>query len=298
MVNEGNLGRRIRVRAARQDRSSTGGQRVAIPVDPASRAFETERPTDYLIRAARTPAAKAYKSLAVERLAAEEGSAILDLGCGTGGELGPLLSSIGPAGSVTGVDIDADALDVARRSHTDPRLRLVIGDAHALGLDDNSVDRVYVDRTMQHLAAPSTVLDEVRRILRPGGRVVLAEPDWRTLVIDHPEPDIALAYQRFILDHVVRNARIGSELPRLVRQAEFELESVTPVTGSYTDPFEADRVFGFARVTRRAVRANCLDPDQADRWLQGLRGPVFFASMTIFVTAARHGVRSGRHRVG
>lgn len=252
-----------------------------------SQAFETRRPSDYLLRAAGSTAGQAYKSLAIERLGIEEGDAVLDLGCGTGGDLGPLLSSIGSTGSVIGVDVDATALEVAHEQYADPRLRLTVGDAHALELDSFSIDRVYVDRTMQHVAAATTVLDEVRRVLRPGGRVLLAEPDWRTLLIDHPEPDLPEAYRQFVVGQVIRNARIGSELPRLVQNADLELESVSPVTVTYTDAIDADRIFGFARVTHRAVKAGYLTPDPASRWLGHLEGPVFFASLTIFVTAAR-----------
>ena len=75
-----------------------------LKLSSPSLAFETRRPSDYLLRAAGSTAGQAYKSLAIERLGIEEGNAVLDLGCGTGGDLGPLLSSIGPTGSVIGVD--------------------------------------------------------------------------------------------------------------------------------------------------------------------------------------------------
>ncbi|GAB3808914.1 class I SAM-dependent methyltransferase [Humibacter antri] len=287
MTKDRNLQHRIRSRAARIGESSPSARRSLAPANGPGLTFETGRPSDYLLRAADSAAGKKYKSLAIERLGIEEGDAVLDLGCGTGGDLGPLLKSIGPAGSVTGVDVDATALDLARERYGDPRLRLLVGDAHALELDSASIDRVYVDRTMQHLAAPATALDQVRRVLRPGGRVVLAEPDWRTFLIDHPDPDLADAYRQFVVGQVIRNARIGSELPRLVQNAGLGLESVTPVTAVYTDAFEADRVFGFARVTRRAVAARHLPLDAAVRWLEHLGSQVFFASLTVFVTVAR-----------
>jgi ubiquinone/menaquinone biosynthesis C-methylase UbiE len=251
--------------------------------------LETQRPSDYLLRAAASAAGRTYKALAIEQLAIEPGDTILDLGCGTGGELEPLLTALGPHGSLIGVDIDEDALRVARGRFEDPRLRLLVGDAHALDLDGDSVDRVYVDRAAQHLTAPATVLNELRRILRPGGRVVLAEPDWQTLVVDSPEPELVAAYRRFVVEQVIRNPRIGSELPRLVQDAGLRLETVIPVTATYTDAADADRIFGFARVTRRAVAAGYLDPANADRWLGHLTGGPFFASLTIFITVARRG---------
>ncbi len=253
MTKNRNLKRRIRLRASKTGESYSSARRLLVPDDRSSSAFETHRPTDYLLRAAGSRAGQAYKSLAIEQLGVVADSDVLDLGCGTGGEVGPLLSAIGAAGSVIGVDLDATALEVAREQHRDPRLRFVVGDAHALDLADATMDRVYVDRTMQHVDDPAKVLEEVTRVLRPGGGAVFAEPDWQSLLVDHPERELPQAYRQFILDKVIRNARI----------------------------------FGFARVTGRAVAAHFFTRDQADRWLGYLGGGVFFASLTIFVTAAR-----------
>jgi hypothetical protein len=65
------------------------------------------------------------------------------------------------------------------------------------------------------------------------------------------------------------------ELPRLAAQADS-----TALFGS--DAAEADRILGFARVTRRAVDSGYLTRGDGDHWLQHLsRGP-FFASLTLF----------------
>lgn len=285
MTKNRNLKRRIRLRAAKTGESYTSARRLLVSSGRLAPTFESQRPDDYLLRAAASTAGQAYKSHALQQLAVDADDVILDLGCGTGGELGLLLSAIGPDGTVIGLDKDPDALKVARDQHRgDPRLRLVTGDAHALDLADASIDRVYMDRTLQHVEAPSTVLDEVRRVLRPGGRVVLAEPDWQTLLIDHPETDLPATYRRFVLERVIRNGRIGSQVPRLVQHAGLQLESVIPVTAAYTNAVDADHIFGFARVTDRAVGAGYLDSEQAGRWLDHLRGDVFFASVTIFVS--------------
>lgn len=289
MTRDRHLERPIRVRASETGESSPSARRHVLPGEQPPSPFEARRPSDYLLRAAASAAGQVYKSLAIEQLAIDADDTILDLGCGTGGELAALLHALGSDGSLIGVDTDDDALRVARERFDDRRLRLRSGDAHALDLADESVDRVYVDRAAQHFAAPATVLAELRRILRPDGRVVLAEPDWQTLVIDSTEPELAASYRRFVVDQVIRNPRIGSELPRLVQVAGLRLDTVLPATATYTDPVDADHVFGFARVTRRAVAAGYLDDDQADRWLGSLTGGLFFASLTIFITVAHRG---------
>lgn len=286
MTENRNLKRRIRQRASKTGESYTSARRQLTAAAPPSSVFEHERPADYLLRAAASEAGQAYKTVAIQQLAIEPDDTILDLGCGTGGELEPLLHGLGPDGCLIGVDTDTHALHVARKRVEDPRLRLLTGDAHDLDLDDDSVDRVYVDRTAQHLRAPGTALNEIRRTLRPNGRVVFAEPDWQTLIIDCPEPGLTEAYRRFVIGRVIPNPRIGSELPRLAHDAGLLLDSVIPVTAAYTDSVDGDRVFGFARVTRRAVAAGYLDQTQADRWLGYLAAGTFFASLTIFSTVA------------
>jgi ubiquinone/menaquinone biosynthesis C-methylase UbiE len=49
---------------------------------------------------------------------------------------------------------------------------------------------------LQHVADPLRALGEIRRVLRPGGRLVMGEPDWDSLAIDHPDDDLARAYTR------------------------------------------------------------------------------------------------------
>ena len=158
MTRDRHLERPIRVRASETGESSPSARRHVLPGEQPPSPFEARRPSDYLLRAAASAAGQVYKSLAIEQLAIDADDTILDLGCGTGGELAALLHALGSDGSLIGVDTDDDALRVARERFDDRRLRLRSGDAHALDLADESVDRVYVDRAAQHFAAPATVL--------------------------------------------------------------------------------------------------------------------------------------------
>ena len=64
-----------------------------------------------------------------------------------------------------------------------PNVELGAGDVHALPLADGSMDRAKVDRVLQHVQNPAKALAEARRVLRPGGLLCMAEPDWDTLVV-------------------------------------------------------------------------------------------------------------------
>jgi ubiquinone/menaquinone biosynthesis C-methylase UbiE len=136
---------------------------------------------------------------------------------------------------------------------------------------------------------PGAALAEARRVLRDGGTAVFAEPDWDTLVIDCPELATTRAYIRYVTDHVVRNAALGRQLPRLAAKAGFHVGKVIPVTALFRDARAADQVLGLGRVTGRAVEGRYLAQDSADQWLEYLATQPFFASATIFIiTATAH----------
>jgi ubiquinone/menaquinone biosynthesis C-methylase UbiE len=250
-------------------------------------AFEETRPSDYLIRLATSDLGKAYKSLAVSEMTIRAGDVVLDLGCGPGADLDAFAAATGPSGRVIGVDNDPDAVRQATdRTSALPQVEVQLADARAISIPASSVDRVHTDRVLQHVPDPAAVLGEARRVLRTGGTAAFAEPDWDTLIIDYPDLPTARAYTRFITDHVVRNATIGRQLPRLAADAGFRVEKVIPVTGVFRDCHEADQVLGLLRVTERAVQAGYLTRDSADGWLSFLATPPFFASTTLFITTA------------
>lgn len=249
--------------------------------------FEKHRANNYLRRLADSDLGRHYKAIALEQLEIQPGHTVVDLGCGPGADLRGFVAATGPGGRVVGVDSDAAALTEARSDiRAGEPIELVHGDIHGLDLPDAVADRAHTDRVLQHVADPARVLAEIRRILRPNGIAVLAEPDWDTLVIDHPDIDIARAYTRFVTDVVVRNGQIGRQLPRLAVGCGFHVADVLPITTVFRDVTTADRVLGFERVTDRAVAAGYFTRDAADTWLTHLATEPFFAAATLFVVVA------------
>ena len=249
--------------------------------------LESERPPGYLARLAASELGRAYKSLVVDEMQIAQGSTVLDLGCGPGADLAAFAAATGRGGRVLGIDSDADAIAEATGRVADVAgIEVSVGDVHHLPLTDHSVDRVHTDRVLQHVEHPASVVSEAARVLRPSGVAAFAEPDWDTLVIDFPDPAVPVAYRRFITDRAVRNARIGRKLPAMCELQKLHATRVIPVTAVYRDAVEADRVFGFQRVTSRAVEAGYLSVADGAAWLRHLSTERFFASVSLFVTLA------------
>lgn len=248
-----------------------------------------QSPEDYLTRLAASDLGRAYKSLVASELDIGPGDSVLDLGCGPGADLPAFAEAVGPAGTVLGLDHDESAVGQARaRMAGRTNVTVQLSDIHELDLADRSFDRVHTDRVLQHVDDPGAVLGELTRVLRPGGRAVLAEPDWDSLIIDYPDPAVPVAYRQFITEEVVRNARVGRQLPRLAELAALNVVRIVPVTAVFRNANHADKILGFQRVTERAVDHQYLSADDAQAWLTYLATQPFFASVTLFVTVAEH----------
>jgi SAM-dependent methyltransferase len=97
---------------------------------------------------------------------------VLDVACGAGFGL-DMLARAGAC--ALGVDYDATALCEVRRAQ--PAARLTRGDATCLPLRDASVDLVVSFETIEHVPDAEALVVEIRRVLKPGGRLVLSTPN-------------------------------------------------------------------------------------------------------------------------
>lgn len=98
---------------------------------------------------------------------------VLDIACGTGYGLALLKET---AKHITGVDVDIEAAREAR-SECDERAAVLLGDGLRLPFDDQCFDVVTSFETLEHLHSRSEFLAELRRVLRPGGKLVISTPN-------------------------------------------------------------------------------------------------------------------------
>ena len=105
-----------------------------------------------------------------------EGAVAVDLGCGTGHVLEAMLPT---ASEVIGVDGSARMLELARRRFTADasRVSLRIGDLEHLPLRDHEADFISINMVLHHLSNPAAALEEARRVLKPGGSLVVTDFD-------------------------------------------------------------------------------------------------------------------------
>lgn len=150
------------VRQSELDRSASEASKIVI------KPVETDR---YMNPKAGTPFPLEY---AFYLLGDVRGKLVLDLGCGSGEEVIPLLFR---GAGVIGIDISPELNEIAKKRlemhglHADVR----VGSAYETQLPDSSVDVIFCMSLIHHLDI-NRVRDEMLRILRPNGTLILKEP--------------------------------------------------------------------------------------------------------------------------
>jgi len=123
---------------------------------------------------------KKYRDWGLEKLAAQPGEKILEIGFGTGHCLVSLAKAVGPTGRVIGLDISDGMLAIARerlqQEGLGERVDLHLGDAAKLDfIEAGSLDGVFMSFTLELFDNPEIprVLQECHRILKRGGRLAV-----------------------------------------------------------------------------------------------------------------------------
>jgi ubiquinone/menaquinone biosynthesis C-methylase UbiE/class 3 adenylate cyclase len=237
------------------------------------------------------PHMRRVRARVVELLELRPGQSVLDVGCGAGDDVFLLAELVGASGRAVGIDVSQSLIGEARRrvEQAGVRAEFVHSDAANLDLPDAAFDAVRSDRVFQYLLEPRAVLAEIRRVTKPGGRVVIAETDWETAVFDAPDDATARINEAWTASRP--NGRAGQQLHRLCKEAgliDVSVEGIVQVK-TELDPLYRDGVL--PALARTAVDAGAVTRQEASRWLASLevaadRG-VFLRAFTTFVVAAR-----------
>jgi SAM-dependent methyltransferase len=129
---------------------------------------------------------------------------LLDVGCG-GAWIGDHFDDY------TGIDVSPEAVEAARSRGR--QVLLVDGD-EPLPFDEESFDGVVLKDVLEHVANPVTLVREVRRVLRPGGRVFASSPDAQRWVWDdytHRRPFTRKSFRKLFEDQGLRVEQLGYE---------------------------------------------------------------------------------------
>ena len=223
----------------------------------------------------------------IDLLELDASSRALDLGCGTGTDLSRLVEV---AAHVVGVDRSSTMLETIRRGPSGSQCELVNADGVDLPFRDDTFDATWVRAVLIHTPAPEQALAEIARVTRPGGRIVLSEPDHGSHVVACSCPEVferikAHRRQRF------QNPLIGRGLADLAARAGLAVTNAwaAPILHrSMANAFAAGGPFGVA--VQAAVEDGAITEDEASYYESSLaeldaRGAFFFAGLAVTISA-------------
>lgn len=168
------------------------------------------------------------------------GMQVLDIACGPGLVSCDMAQMVGPHGHVTGIDISADLLVEAQQAASDRGISNVTfsqGNVYDLRLPENTYDFVYARFLFQHLEKPHEALLQIKKVLKPGGILVIVDidDDWLTV---YPSIDTFDSFKQRAARSQAKHGGdrfIGRKLGSLLSHAGYDganifVESVTSAT--------------------------------------------------------------------
>lgn len=155
----------------------------------------------------------------------QPGIKLLDCGCGPGTITLGFAKAIAP-GTVTGTDMGSSQISIARENALAQGItnaEFVEGNIYNLPFPDESFDGAFSHAVFEHLQEPLKALQELKRVLKPGGGLGLRSPDWGGFIIapSHSELDKAIEYYKLIQQRNGGNPYVGRHLRALLREAGF-----------------------------------------------------------------------------
>jgi SAM-dependent methyltransferase len=224
-----------------------------------------------LVRAYTTPDVQAQRDAVRLALQAGRSERILDLGSGPGILACELAREVGPNGAVTAVDIspemNAIALRRAEEAGLGDRIEVVRGDAVALAFPEACFDAAVSTQVVEYVPDPDRAITELRRVLRPGGRLVLLDTDWDTLVWSASDDTRTERILNAWRNHAPHTRLPRTLAPRL-RACGFQVDQIFVLTLLNTTYNEATYSHNLAALIAHFVRTNDAVPEaELDDWL-------------------------------
>ncbi|EHR49397.1 methylase involved in ubiquinone/menaquinone biosynthesis [Saccharomonospora marina XMU15] len=216
------------------------------------------------------PAAVELRARSYELLGDLTGATVVDVGCGGGRAVAELAER---GARAVGVDLDPEMIAVARKRWQDCEFH--VGDACELPLRTGSVACYRADKVLHTLDDPALAVAQARRVVAPGGRVVLLGQDWDALVIDSDEPETT---RRLV--HAKADALPSPRVARRYRNLLLDAGFTAPVVEVHTSVFTDDTALA---VLHRITDEQSWLAEQAER----ARTNRIFVAVPMFLVAAQ-----------
>ncbi|WP_018546516.1 methyltransferase domain-containing protein [Streptomyces sp. LaPpAH-108] len=229
----------------------------------------------------RLPSAGLLRARSYELLSLVPASTVVDVGCGAGRAVAELA---GRGVHAVGVDPDPRMLAAARERWPAGEFREA--GAEELPFADGSVRGYRAERVFHVLQEPGRAVTEARRVLCPGGRIVLVGQDWDAIMVDSDDATLTRTIVHARAD-LLGTPRAGRQYRALLLDGGFDDVTVEAHTSVFTDPAMLSLL---TRLAEAACANGAVDRDRTDEWLAEQRRRAetgrFLIAIPFFVAAA------------
>lgn len=197
----------------------------------ADRQLSDDEEAEMLEQILTTATAEKFRNFVCEEVPLHPDDEVLSVGCGPGFETAVLAQQVDGEGSVTGIDVNEEVLAAARdRCGKLTQVSFQHGDVTDLPVVDESYDLAIAKQVLQFVDDIDSALDELFRVLKPGGRIAIVEGARESQVMHSSDPE-----RMRRANEVYRAARgdrnFGTRLISLLPDAGFAVEDVVPRAG-------------------------------------------------------------------
>ncbi|CAN3983653.1 methyltransferase domain-containing protein [Kitasatospora purpeofusca] len=236
----------------------------AAPLRPAEVWRRAEDARSFLDRAAAELAT--LKSELDGMLRVSPGDRVLDVGCGTGADVRAIAARVGPAGRVVGLDSSKEQIDRAVPAGPgDAPVEFHHGDATALPFPDDGFDAARAERVIEHVPDPAAAVAEMLRVVRPGGQVLITDPDHGLWAPDLDDRGLTRRIMGWWGDHVP-NPWVARQLRDLLVRAGARDVTVTARPVVLTSLVAADSLTWIGKAAGAAAAQGVATPEEAREW--------------------------------
>ena len=232
---------------------------------------------------------KHYQSKAYEReqmirdLGIEQGSFVVDAGCGPGLWTPLIAEAIGPKGRILGIDISAKALIAAReriaRTHYCQQVQFKLAPLEQIPLLYGTADLIFTANVSQYLPDPVATFATIGAYLRPGGRLVVKDEDLGTMRFHNVslglqtrvlQAHLRKDQERVICGYPFEDHRVGSKLAGYLRAAGYKNIQEKPYRIKRNFPLSEEFRYYLQETTEWLVceGASYLSQEDQEDWLE------------------------------
>lgn len=215
----------------------------------------------------KTPDVVGQRQSVLQALTPQPGEHILDIGSGPGMLAKQIAQKVGRTGCVAGIDISEPMNQLAAARTADlPWVTIRHGEATNLPFPDQQFDAAVSTQVYEYVEDIETALAELYRVLKPGGRAVILDTDWDTLIWNTADRHRLQRIMDIFAPHCA-HPYLARQLPPLVREAGFSLESTDVYTILNTEYHPNTYSYGVIDfIANYVLESGRIPPEEIQAW--------------------------------